>query len=551
MITFEGLMENFRFLILDVRGQVLATFDFLNEPNSALYDKIVARDDYIDNLKNIIENKCFSELLGGRKLQKGEINKVRSMHIVAVNLERIADFCVNIVRQVQYFRHFTFLHEFDYESHLLVIEEGLNHVLPAMEEHDVTLALEICRAENSLDKMYKLTFGHIMDRLQSTTRDVQDLVTVLFIFRYLERIGDSLLNIGEAILFAVIGEKIKIHQFQALQRNLSKSGFAGHLDEVDFQAIWGTRSGCRIGRVEKKDDHGLETATGSIFKEGTQAKIHGEKENLERWDALFPGLVPKVFSYSEDSVEGSASMLVEFLPGCTMDEVILSSESEILENACFILQETLASIWQSTLVPGPVRVNFISQLRDRLEAVLQVHPRIMREESVLNGTTIPSTVFLISSCRKLESELTAPFSIFIHGDMNCNNIVYDHGEQRVRYIDVYRSRMFDYVQDVSVFLVSNFRMPVFEAGLRERLETVMDSFLHFARAFAAEQKDSTFEVRLALAVARSLCTSTRFELDGSFARDMFNRAHYLFENLAALDGSGVHEYVFPDRVLRA
>ena len=60
--SFEGLDENFRFLILEVQNQIKATIEFLLAPTPATYDKIFSKDDYIDNLKNVIENKCFTTL---------------------------------------------------------------------------------------------------------------------------------------------------------------------------------------------------------------------------------------------------------------------------------------------------------------------------------------------------------------------------------------------------------------------------------------------------------------------------------------------------------
>jgi aminoglycoside phosphotransferase (APT) family kinase protein len=148
-----------------------------------------------------------------------------------------------------------------------------------------------------------------------------------------------------------------------------------------------------------------------------------------------------------------------------------------------------------------------------------------------------------------EKELSAPFSVFIHGDYNVNNLVYDHQNERLYYLDVHRSRQFDYVQDVSVFLVSNYRMPVFEAQLRSRIHWIMGEFLSFARTFAQQSGDATFEARMALALARSLFTSTRFELNPAFSRGMCQRAHYLMERVAEHRGRPWQDFVLPERVL--
>jgi len=551
MISFEGLNENFHFLVLEVENQVYSTFDYLNAPEAELCERIIARDDYIDNLKNRVENDCFSKLLATsrQKLTPTEINTIRAMQIIAVNLERVADFCVNIVRQVHYLTDETFLYSFNYENMLTEIASGVQGIVPAMKRRKLSSALEICKTENRLDSMYKELFDRIMDELKTVSTDPADYITMLFIIRYLERIGDSLLNVGEAIIFAIIGEKIKINQFQALQETLNKSGFEGSVSDVDLKFILGTRSGCKVGRLENRLEDNRQRAQDSIFKEGPLKKIRDEKENLESWRSHLPGLVPKIFSYHEELNEDRGSMLLELLPGCTLDEAVLHSDLETLQNAVFILQETLQEVWQATRREGRVQTNFVDQVRERMQTVRHVHPGFVRQARRDGSSGARSTESLLQRCARFEPELEPPFSVFIHGDFNVNNIVYNHTEQKVHFIDLHRSRQFDYLQDISVFLISNFRMPVEEEPLRERINWTIAQMFAFARGLAMENGDDRFQARLALAVARSLYTSTRFELGAALAKEMFERSHTLLDRLAEHEGRDWGEFRFPEQIL--
>jgi phosphate uptake regulator len=545
MISFDGLDENFTFLILEVTNHINATFTFLEDPNPSTFDKIIDRDDYIDNLKNVIENKCFSTIHGDRTLSKPEIDRIRVIHLIAVNLERIADYCVNIVRQMKYLSEPHFLSQFDYGNSQELITGSIEAISTILQDKDLSGALDICRAENWLDQMYKTNFDRIMVQLR-IGREVENNITSLFIFRYLERIGDSLLNVGEALLFAIIGEKIKINQFQALQQTLEGAGMHGSVADINFQGIWGSRSGCRIGRVDDKDDKAPQ-AQASIFKEGSRKKILQEKINIECWDTISPGLVPKIFSYHEE--DDKASMLAEFLPGCTMDETILTSSMDVVENAFFVMTETVESLWSSTMTPSPIETDYMRQIRGRMSGVHQVHPAFSHPEKHVGSTRIASFLELLDRCQSLEAGCAAPFTIFIHGDFNSNNVVYNHVDERIYFIDVYRSRNSDYIQDVSVFLVSNFRAPIFDPLLRDRLNLIISRFLRFAESFAARQNDHTFAFRLALALARSFYTSTRFELDPLFAKEMYLRAIYLMEKVAAHKGKPEETFLLPEHIL--
>jgi len=528
MIALEGLEENFRFLVLEVTSHVSETRAFVAAPTHAGYDQVVSRDDYVDNLKNIVEEACFSKIHSARGLSKRDIDRLRGLQIISGNLERISDYCVNIAGQMRYLHDKTLLTRHDPGPLFDIIEESLSRILEVRSRAEVAGALGICRAEFELDRLYKDTFDQLMDELRRG-REVENCITVIFIFRYLERIGDSLLNIGEALLFSVIGEKIKIEQFQALQQNLSQSGFEGDVGDIDFRSIWGTRSGCRIGRVSSRDA-APDPAQSGIFKEGNLKKMRRERENIELWARVSPGTGPRIFSYHED--EENASMLVEFLAGCTWNEVVLTAEADVLEDAIFVFEQTVADIWRATLERGEVSADFMGQLDGRLSAVRHVHPDFFRKPRRLGPVALPGTEELFQACREIEAGLAAPMSVLLHGDFNANNIVYDHAAPRVHYVDLHRSHRGDWLEDVSVFLVSFFRMPIFEPALRGRINHMIASFYEHALVFADDIGDTTWQARLALGLTRSLFTSTRFELNYDFARDMSLRAHYLMEGLA-------------------
>ena len=114
--------------------------------------------------------------------------------------------------------------------------------------------------------------------------------------------------------------------------------------------------------------------------------------------------------------------------------------------------------------------------------------------------------------------------------------LYDSTEDRIHYIDLHRSAEADLVQDVSVFMISNFRLPVFDAPRRRLLGAVILEAYGFARDFAVAHGDTTFDYRLTLGLARSLITSTRFELSQRFSRIMFQRGMYLLTRITAHEG---------------
>lgn len=539
----RGREENFRFIVLETAGIVGSTLQFLDTGDPVLHDAIVRRDDYIDNLKSTIGEQGYLELHTRPDLAKEEIDAIRATDTICINLERIADHCVNITRQWGYLEDPGFLTRFEYDAAFQLVEDTLGKITSALDSQDLSTALVICKTEDHLDQLYKTTFEDIMTEMYGG-RNIENLLTTLFIFRYLERMGDALLNIGEALIFAIMGEKIKIRHFEALQQTLDKSGFEGSMKEIDFESIWGTRSGCRIGRVGGQRPGGGD-AQSSIFKEGDRMKIAAEKKSLEYWQEHFPGLTPKVISYHEQA--SKASLLVEFLAGDTLEEIILGDDRKFLEEALSTLISTLRRLWTESRRPEVFPTDYVGQMVKRMEEIRRLHPELSRDERLLGGTRVSSTDELIRRCRTAEGHLWAPATVRIHGDFNTNNVLYDAEADHIYFIDLYRSREYDFVQDVSVFLISNFRVPVLERRARQRLNQTTRAFYEFAAAMAHEWGDETFAARLALALARSFYTSIRFELNIDFAKEMYLRAHYLLDSLGRHVGA---ERPWPDYRLK-
>lgn len=528
----RDIEPNLTFLLVEVERQIREARDVLENHDEKAIDKIEARDDYIDNLKSVIENACFGALHETVKPDAQQVAYIRALHIIANNLERIGDHAVNVVRQTRHYGDPERIRNYGYKPFFNEILMAMEWIPPAAMERDLSSALKICRSELHLDRLYKREFDRIRGELR-TGMFTGDLLTTLFIFRYLERIGDALLNVGEAAIFGITGDKFKIRQFRALNDILAASGNENPLSDLDFESIWGTRSGCRIGRVHDRHPGGP-NGRDVIFKEGDTDKLCRENANIDRWEALMPGLPPRVEAFRENGK--TSSMLVTMLPGQTIQDIALAGDAPLLRSAMATLRRTAASLWEKTLRPGEVSAGSVRQLRQRLPDVLSVHPRFDLPQRTIGLRAIPSLAELIEQAETVEKRLASPFSVLIHGDYNSNNILYDPAEDRIHYIDLHRSAHADLVQDVAVYMISHFRLPVFDEPRRKMLLTAILDMYAFARTFATDHGDAVFDLRLTLGLARSLITSTRFELSQRFSRLMFQRGVYLLEH--AIDHAG-------------
>jgi phosphate uptake regulator/aminoglycoside phosphotransferase len=539
---FQDIEQNLRFLVVEVTKQVDRTLHTITNTNNVLRLRFKSYDDYIDQLKGTIENACFMRLRQSENLDKRTVTYIRSMLVIASNLEHIADHAVDIVEQATRLNDKRFLERYDYRPFFSRVLEALSLVFETVMSGDTSGAIRIAKAELALDELYRDKFERILVELTTGPEDAPNLISSLNIFSLLERMGDCLLNIAEAVLLLKTGERLKIRHYNTLQETLT--GVAGSDDsdagggdakssaddeverDFDFEGIWGTRSGCRIGKVSASNG---KQPNDVIYKEGDRKKMYAEVQKIELWSKLAPSIPPRVVEYRE--TDNGAVLLIEFLAGRNLKEILVSPDDDLTGQALECLVATLDDIWTSTLAVEQTCPRFFTELAARFDDVRKIHPEANGQRQQISGLEISSFDKLLGRNLPLDELLCAPFSVLGHGDFNLDNIIFNRETEEIHFIDLHRSDTMDYVRDVAVFLVSSYRLPVFDPEVRRRIRTMTTGVLEFARRFAARHDDETFELRLAAGLARSLATSLRFELSGEFSKDMLDRSRYLVEKV--------------------
>jgi aminoglycoside phosphotransferase (APT) family kinase protein len=338
-----------------------------------------------------------------------------------------------------------------------------------------------------------------------------------------------------------LGQPIDTDRYHSLRASVEELAEDEAFSEIEVKPIAETRSGSGISAISVPD--GDDNDYVAIFKDGEKRKLKEERAGVESWHEIFPGLAPRILSYKKRGQ--SASLLIEHLAGLTFEQILLHEPQALVKETLDQLGKTLGNIWNETRTEKPVSAEFMRQLSRRLDEVYAIHPEFRQGSSTICGYTVPSFDELLRRAAEYEASVRAPFSVYIHGDFNVDNIIYDPLEKRINYIDLHRSRHMDYVQDVSVFMVSNYRLQVLDKQLRKRILGLIRDFYRIARAFARKTGDVSFEVRLALGLARSFVTSTRFILDKSLARAMFLRARYLLERVLVTEKKKVAAFRVP------
>jgi len=515
----EDVNVDLNFLILETKKQAMASQSSLEKTSPAKIKKIKDREDYIENLKNTVIHKSYHHM---QKVvdSKRDFNYFKALIRIAANLERISDFFENIADQTNYLIDVANIRAFDLKKYYNLIYKTLDIICPALMNHDLSLANKICVNEAVIDEYYEESFNDIRDNLRNHCQ-VDDMITLLFIIRYLERVGDAFLNIGEAILDVPVGENLNVQQFKHLKHGLEINGIDLETSDLDFSPIMNTRSGCRVARISNNQP-GEGIPSKIFYKEGGKEKINHEVKGLNMWSAVTPDSVPKVLYHK--SRKNHSLLLLEHLDGINLLTILLSNKSQA-DKAITLVTQTLPDIWQKTKSLKGKKSMYMEQLTNRINDVKSVHPSFFMMYDKMHN--------LIDKALKIEKRIKPPFYNLIHGDLNADNILVNLGSDRVYFVDVHRSTYGDYVQDISIFLISNFRVPVFSRDIRKRLNGANERMFDHALEFANQNNDLTFHLRLGFGLLRSLVTSTRFILDEEFSKEMFLRGFSILNEIVS------------------
>ena len=510
-----------------VQSQLVTAVTAFFRRDVGLAQKVCEKDDQVDNLLSLIEEQCFEKIALEGSGATPRARQLRGVVRVAMNLEKLGDYAVNVAEQAV---HVSRLRPqpppFDLAGPARVALAALDEVIASFTDQSAEKAKDACRYETELDRQYKDALAEAFRRLGRPGQDPAFIITNLFVAKFFERIGDSILNIGETTLFILTGERLKLHQYLHLEEmvgDLRPEADGG----VEVHQIWGGISGARLARLSVGVGQPL------IWKEGAEAKIEEEVQATEEWNRLIPGIAPDLKGRLQR--DGRESVLREFLDGVLLRDVYLARSWEDKARVTRRLLETMREIWLLTGTSAAPRIDYCRQIRDRLGELYAVHPRLRRlreSETRVFGIRHRSLTDLLAELGAVEARLAPPVTVRIHGDFNTNNVIYDARGDRVRFIDVHRSGPGDYLQDVSVFVVSNLRTPIQAARIQGDVARVNDLVVEFAAEFARGIGDRHFGARLPLAQARSFITSARVVADAELARDLYLRGVRLLDQCA-------------------
>lgn len=180
-----------------------------------LAQKVIDGDTKIDDYDVLIEQKCMFIQAEHQPVAK-DLRLIHSIYIIIIYLERIGDICVSIGKLT---RRLYLEEKKQIKKEILdiLIEMGslvktvLDKALKAFKNKDYKLATKLEQIDDAVDDIQKILYQKIYS-IRAKDEDYVKLVTnISLASRYLERIGDNAVNVGDRVLYYLTGDFKSIH----------------------------------------------------------------------------------------------------------------------------------------------------------------------------------------------------------------------------------------------------------------------------------------------------------------------------------------------------
>lgn len=174
--------------------------------------EIEQMDDYFDELDVQIQLTAFDVIAKYQPLAE-DLRFVVAMIGLSIDLERIADECVNIARlsrQVQ--RSLESFSSWETLNQMIrIISVMLQQTVDAVKHKDLDLAIKVWKRDAEVDKLHNEGHDNLIDLAchETNPRMMRVYLEEAFLIRHLERIADYLTNICEKLYFMQTGEQLK------------------------------------------------------------------------------------------------------------------------------------------------------------------------------------------------------------------------------------------------------------------------------------------------------------------------------------------------------
>ncbi len=195
-----------------VEKQIYDSINALKNQNNELAQEVIKNDDKVDNFQKEIEEKCIKIIATEQPVAK-DLRSLYTTSKIVTDLERMADYAVDISKAVSRVQGINFSEDVSPVWEMVdIVTKMIKSAIEAYINGDVDHAYEICDMDDRVDALYQGMFSVVLKNMSHNEAMINQGTQILFVSKYLERIGDHVTNICEWIIFHKKGKYVDLNE---------------------------------------------------------------------------------------------------------------------------------------------------------------------------------------------------------------------------------------------------------------------------------------------------------------------------------------------------
>lgn len=189
-----------------IESAINAAITALKEQNVDLAKQIVESDKEIDDMERTIEQRCLRLLLQQQPVAR-DLRFISSALKMITDMERIGDQAADISEIAIRLADQTYLKELVHIPQMADV--AINMVKTSIDSfvrRDIELVKKVIAYDDKVDELFDIIKNELVDLIRENIEYKEQVIDLLMIAKYLERIGDHAQNIVEWVYFAIKGE---------------------------------------------------------------------------------------------------------------------------------------------------------------------------------------------------------------------------------------------------------------------------------------------------------------------------------------------------------
>jgi phosphate transport system protein len=175
----------------------------LVEANPDLAKEIISGDQKVDELNQKIERRCM-ELLALQQPMAKDLRMLVGILKIGIDLERIGDLAVDVARATIQLKDKAQVTKLEYIPRMADIAmKMLKQAMEALANNDADLARQTTKWDYEIDGLYVKARDKLLKIIIEKPELIDGAVSLLMVNRHMERTGDHICNICEAIVYMV------------------------------------------------------------------------------------------------------------------------------------------------------------------------------------------------------------------------------------------------------------------------------------------------------------------------------------------------------------